>query len=222
MFKFFENAYNIRYDFLIETRSTIYMTVIAALVAGFLGLVLGIILVLFQDGGLIENKKIYSILDKIVNISRSIPFIILIALLSSVTRFIVGTTIGSTAAIVPLVFACIPFYSRQVENALLEVDKGIIEAAKSMGYSKLQIILHVYLKEGLIGIVRVSQLTLISLLSLTTMAGAVGGGGLGNLAISQGYYRYRNDITIVATVIILVLVFLIQYIGNKIIEKISH
>ncbi|CAM3223711.1 methionine ABC transporter permease [Streptobacillus felis] len=222
MFKYFENAYNIRYDFLIETKSTIYMTVIAALVAGLLGLILGVILVLFKDGGLLENKKIYSILDKIVNISRSIPFIILIALLSSVTRFIVGTTIGSTAAIVPLVFACIPFYSRQVENALLEVDKGIIEAAKSMGYSKLQIILHVYLKEGLIGIVRVSQLTLISLLSLTTMAGAVGGGGLGNLAISQGYYRYRNDITIVATVIILVLVFLIQYIGNKIIEKISH
>ncbi|NYV28362.1 ABC transporter permease [Streptobacillus felis] len=222
MFKYFENAYNIRYDFLIETKSTIYMTVIAALVAGLLGLILGVILVLFKDGGLLENKKIYSILDKIVNISRSIPFIILIALLSSVTRFIVGTTIGSTAAIVPLVFACIPFYSRQVENALLEVDKGIIEAAKSMGYSKLQIILHVYLKEGLIGIVRVSQLTLISLLSLTTMAGAVGGGGLGNLAISQGYYRYRNDITIVATVIILVLVFLIQYMGNKIIEKISH
>ncbi|WP_156299358.1 methionine ABC transporter permease [Streptobacillus canis] len=222
MFKYFENAYNIRHDFWVETKLTIYMTVVAAIIAGVLGIILGVILILFQDGGLLENKKVYSVLDKIVNISRSIPFIILIALLSNVTRFIVGTTIGSTAAIVPLVFACIPFYSRQVENALLEVDKGIIEAAKSMGYSKLQIILHVYLKEGLPGLIRVSQLTLISLLSLTTMAGAVGGGGLGNLAISQGYYRYRNDITIVATAIILLLVFFIQYVGNKIIKRISH
>ena len=187
-----------------------------------MGLAIGVALVVTGKGGILENKKIYSVLDKLVNITRSIPFVIIIALVASFTRFLVGTTIGPTAAIVPLVCGTAPFFSRQVENSLVEVDKGIIEAARSMGDSPLQIIFGVYLREGLAGLVRVSQLTLISLVGLTAMAGAVGSGGLGNLAISQGFNRFQNDVTLVSTMIILVIVFVIQYIGNVIIKRIIH
>lgn len=219
---YFKNSLAIKEQFLIETRATLYMTLVTALIAGILGLAIGVALVVTGKGGILENKKIYSVLDKLVNITRSIPFVIIIALVASFTRFLVGTTIGSTAAIVPLVCGTVPFFSRQVENSLVEVDKGIIEAARSMGDSPLQIIFGVYLREGLAGLVRVSQLTLISLVGLTAMAGAVGSGGLGNLAISQGFNRFQNDVTLVSTMIILVIVFVIQYIGNVIIKRIIH
>ena len=129
-------------------------------------------------------KRFFWILDKLVNLIRSIPFIILLALLAVITQFIVGTTIGAKAALVPLVATVIPFFARQVETALLEVDPGLIEAAQAMGISRLGIICRVYLREDLVGIVRVSALTIISLIGLTTMAGAVGAGGLGDLSIS--------------------------------------
>ena len=219
---YFKNSLAIKEQFLIETRATLYMTLVTALIAGILGLAIGVALVVTGKGGILENKKIYSVLDKLVNITRSIPFVIIIALVASFTRFLVGTTIGPTAAIVPLVCGTVPFFSRQVENSQVEVDKGIIEAARSMGDSPLQIIFGVYLREGLAGLVRVSQLTLISLVGLTAMAGAVGSGGLGNLAISQGFNRFQNDVTLVSTMIILVIVFVIQYIGNVIIKRIIH
>ena len=212
---YFKNSLAIKEQFLIETRATLYMTLVTALIAGILGLAIGVALVVTGKGGILENKKIYSVLDKLVNITRSIPFVIIIALVASFTRFLVGTTIGPTAAIVPLVCGT-------VQNSLVEVDKGIIEAARSMGDSPLQIIFGVYLREGLAGLVRVSQLTLISLVGLTAMAGAVGSGGLGNLAVSQGFNRFQNDVTLVSTMIILVIVFVIQYIGNVIIKRIIH
>ncbi|WP_206184332.1 methionine ABC transporter permease [Sporolactobacillus sp. THM19-2] len=133
-----------------------------------------------------------------------------------------GTTIGTTAAIVPLVIGISPFYARQIQNALVEVDSGIIEAAESMGSGPLEIIFRVYLREGLADIIRVSVLTMISLIGLTAMAGAVGGGGLGNLAVSVGYQRFQNDVTFVAMIIILLLVFVIQFIGDIIARKVSH
>ena len=138
------------------------------------------------------------------------------------TRFLVGTTIGEKAALVPLIIGVIPFYARQIENALLEVDPGVIEAAESMGTSPLGILFRVYLVEGLPGIIRVSAVTVINIIGFTAMAGAVGAGGLGNLAVTRGYNRFQTDVTIVATLLILVLVFFSQWVSNIIIKKVSH
>lgn len=204
------------------TRETIYMSFWTTVIGCGIGTILGIVLVVTRKGGLWENSAAYQIFDKVINIFRSIPFIILITLLNVATRMIVGTTIGPTAAIVPLVIGTIPFFGRQIENALLEVDPGVIEAAQSMGISNLGIIFRVYLKEGLPGIIRVMALTMISIIGFTAMAGAIGGGGLGNLAISRGHARFQTDVTWVATLIILVLVFITQFVSNVIIKKITH
>lgn len=201
---------------------TIYMTLISAIVAGILGLLVGILLIVTDENGLRPNSVVYSVTDKIVNILRSIPFIILLALIGPLTKIIVGTTIGPTGALVPLIIGTFPFYARQVQNALVQVDPGKIEAAKSLGETNGGIIRFVYLKEGLPDLIRVSVLTIISLIGLTAMAGAVGGGGLGNLAISLGYQRFQNDITIVATLIILLLVILVQSFGDYLVKKTSH
>lgn len=171
-----------------------------------IGIILGVTLVVTRPNGLLANRLLFEILDKLINIIRSIPFIILLSLLALTTRFLVGTTIGAKAALVPLILSCSVF-ARQIENALLEVDPGVIEAAEAMGTSPIGIILRVYLLEGLPGIIRVSALTIINVIGLTTMAGAVGAGGLGNLAISRGYNRFQTDVTIVATLLILILVF---------------
>ena len=219
---FFANAIASKQDFITETGATIYMVVVTSIIAGILGMLGGLALTLTQEGGLWENQKGYWGWDKVVNIFRSIPFIILLALISPVTRAIVKTTIGNTAAIVPLVVGSAPFYARQIENALAEVDGGIIEAAKSMGDSPANIVFGVYLKEGLPAILRASAMTIISLIGLTAMAGAVGAGGLGNLAITRGYNRYQNDIIIVSTILILILVFITQGIFNLWVKKVQH
>ena len=219
---FAPNVASIPKDFLESLLQTIYMTFWTALWSGILGTLLGVILVVIHDGGILENKPAYRVLDQLVNIFRSIPFIILVALLATTTRVLAGTTIGSKAALVPLIVGVIPFFARQVENALLEVNPGVIEAAQAMGIRPLGIVFRVYLKEGLPGIVRASALTLISVIGLTAMAGAVGGGGLGNLAVSRGYNRFQTDVTLVATVLILILVFITQFIAKKIENKVSH
>lgn len=209
-------------DFEQATWETIYMTFITAIVGGIIGLFIGILLVLTGPDGITERPHLYSILDKLVNLFRSVPFIILLAVIAPFTRIVVGTTIGTIAAIVPLVIAVIPFYARQVQNALLDVDHGIIEAAESMGSSLTSIIFRVYLKEGLPKIIRSSVVTLISLISLTAMAGTIGGGGLGNLAIIVGYQRYENDVTIVSLILILILVFIIQILGDLLAKITDH
>ncbi|MGU8717725.1 methionine ABC transporter permease [Clostridium perfringens] len=220
--QYFKHSLAIKDQFLEATLTTLYMTVVTAIIAGIIGIIIGLLLVVTQEDGILENKKLYSIMDKQVNLARSIPFVIIIALLASVTRFIAGTTIGAQAAIVPLVAGTVPFFSRQIENALVDVDKGFIEAARAIGNSPIEIIFRIYLREGLAGIIRVSQLTLISLVGLTTMAGAIGAGGLGDLAISQGYNRFKNDVTVVATIIILIIVLVIQYSGNFLIKRIKN
>ncbi len=150
-----------------------------------------------------------------VNLLRSIPFIILLAVISPLTSFLVGTTVGTTAALVPLIVGIFPFYARQIQIALQEVGPGVVEAAQSMGLSNQEIIFRVFLREGLADIIRVSTLTVISLIGLTTMAGAVGAGGLGNVAISIGYARFQNDVTFVCMIILLVMVFAVQFIGDR-------
>ncbi|WP_057768821.1 methionine ABC transporter permease [Lactobacillus selangorensis] len=205
-----------------STGETIYMTIVSGIFAGIIGLILGIALVITQDGGILANKPVYQVLDKIVNLFRSIPFIILLAVIGPFTRLVVGTTIGTTGVLVPLIVGCAPFYARQVQNALLDVAPGIIEAAESVGAGPWSLIFRVYLREGAPDLVRVSVVTIISLIGLTTMAGVVGGGGLGNLAVSVGYQRFENDITLFSTLLILIMVFLVQGIGDWIVKKISH
>lgn len=216
------NVSNLWDELWVSLGESLYMIIATALIAGILGILLGIVLLITDENGLTPNQTLYNFLDKTVNIFRSLPFIILVTLIYPITRLIVGTSIGTTAAIVPLVVSTVPFYARQIQNALLEVDPGVVEAAQAMGTSNLDIIFRVYLKEGLASIIRVSSVTIINLVGLTAMAGAVGGGGLGNFAISRGYNRYQNDVIYVATGLILVIVFISQAIGNYLVKKTSH
>ncbi|AZP04113.1 methionine ABC transporter permease [Jeotgalibaca ciconiae] len=201
---------------------TLYMVGISGVIAGVLGVILGVILLITDENGLMPHHFLYNTLDKLVNTFRSLPFIILLTLIYPITRLIVGTAIGTTAALVPLVVSTVPFYARQIQNALLEVDPGVVEAAQAMGTSNLDIIFRVYLKEGLASIIRVSAVTIINLIGLTAMAGAVGAGGLGNLAITRGYNRFQTDVIFVATILILIIVFISQAIGNALVKKVSH
>ncbi|UPQ86512.1 ABC transporter permease [Ignavigranum ruoffiae] len=216
------NAWKLRDDFIEASWETLFMLGLSTLVGGFFGLILGIIMTVTGPGGILENRWLYNLLDGLVNIMRSIPFIIMLALLINVTRGIVGTTIGPAAACVPIIFSTVPFFARQVEIALLEVEPGVIEAAQAMGSSPLEIIGRVYLREGLPALLRVSASTVINILGLTAMAGSVGGGGLGTMAIAKGYQRSRFDVIMVATILILLIVFLTQLIFNWLIKKVQH
>lgn len=220
--EYFSYALSIKDRIFEDIGLTFYMLFLSAIFSGIFGLIIGVILVVTNDGGILENKKIYSLLDKITNLFRAVPFIILLAVISPITNLIVGTRIGPTAAIVPLVFSCVPFFAKQVEQALAEVDPGVIEAAEAMGNSPFEIITAVYLREGLPSLVRASSITLISLLGLTAMAGTIGAGGIGNLAIAVGYNRYKNDVVIISVIVILIIVYAIQGIANLIIKKTSH
>lgn len=204
------------------TWETIYMTLVAGIFVLIFGIIFGVTLVVTRRGGILENLNLYSVLDKVISAFRSIPFIIMMALLAPITRLIVGTTIGTTAAIVPLIIGMVPFYSKQVENALLEVDSGIVEAAQSMGASPGEIIKDVYLKEGFPALVRTTSVSVINLISLTAMAGTIGGGGLGDLAITRGYNRFQTDVTLACTLIIMLLVVISQLIGNAILRRVEH
>lgn len=201
--------------------NTLYMTIVPFIVGGAIGLFVGLLLVLMGPGGVIENKLACWIIDKITSIFRAIPFIILIAILASFTYLIMGTILGATAALVPLTFATFPFFARQVQLVFSELDKGVIEAAQASGATFLDIV-KVYLSEGLPDLIRVSTVTLISLVGETAMAGAIGAGGLGNVAISYGYNRFNNDVTWVATIIILLIIFAIQFIGDSLTRRFSH
>lgn len=201
---------------------TITMVSISGLISLVIGIIFGVMLVVTREGNVLENKPIQKILSQVINIFRSIPFIILLTAVLPVTRAIVGTGIGTKGAIVPLVFGTVPFFARQIDTALSEVDEGVIEAAKSMGSTPLEIIFRVYIREGLPGIIRAITITMVSLIGLSTMAGSIGGGGLGDLAIRYGHQRYQTDITYVTVIIILILVSLIQSAGNFLIKKFTH
>lgn len=218
----FDYALSIKDRIFEDIGLTFYMLILSAIFSGIFGLIIGVTLVVTNEGGILESKTLYSILDKITNLFRAIPFIILLAVISPLTNIIVGTRIGPTAAIVPLVFSCVPFFAKQVEQALAEVNPGVIEAAEAMGNSPFEIITSVYLREGLPSLIRASSITLISLLGLTAMAGTIGAGGIGNLAIAVGYNRYKNDVIIISVIVILIIVYAIQGIANLLIKKISH
>jgi D-methionine transport system permease protein len=192
------------------------------LFGALIGIPLGILLVVTRKGHILENRVIFSILNPIVNILRSIPFIILLVAIIPFTRFIVGTTIGTTAAIVPLVLHIGPYMARLVENSLLEVNEGIIEAAQAMGASKTQIVFRFLIPEAFPSLILSLTTVTIGLIGATAMAGAIGGGGLGDLAITYGYQRF-STITIVVTVVLLIIIVQgIQSLGNIIERKIRR
>src|SRR5574342_218758 len=192
-----------------ETKNTLYMSGISVLATFILGTLLGLILFLTSKGNLWENKPINLVFSSIVNIFRSIPFIILIVLLIPLTTILVRSMIGVNAALPSLIIGAAPFYARMVEIGLREIDKGVIEAAKSMGAKTSTIILKVLLPESMPALVSGITVTAISLVSFTAMAGVIGAGGLGNLAYLEGFQRSRFDVTLMATIVILVIVFVI-------------
>lgn len=209
-------------DLYISFSQTIYMMFISGLISFVFGIIFGVILIVTSSSGILKNRFIYTLLGGLVNIFRSIPFVILLAALIPFTRIIMGSAIGTKGALVPLVFGTVPFFTRQIESALAEVDKGLIEAAESMGSSPLEIIFRVYLRESLPGIIRGTQITFISLIGLTAMAGAIGGGGLGDYAIRYGHQRGQTDVTYVTVFIILIMVSFIQSMGTFFIKKTTH
>ena len=201
---------------------TLIMTVISALISFVLGLASGLILTVTKKDGILENRVVWNIFDKATSFFRSIPFIILLTGVMPLSRLLAGTAIGVKGAIVPLVFGCVPFFTRQVEAALAEIDGGLIEAAVSMGLSPADIIFRVYLKESVGNLARAATITLISLIGLTAMAGAVGAGGLGNYAIMYGHDRNQLDVTWLTIFVLVIAVNLIQLAGNKIARKNTH
>ena len=209
-------------DFYGSILDTLRMTGRAGAIAFVGGLFLGVVLTVTKEGGILQAKALYQVLDKIINFFRSIPFIILLAALIPLTRLISGTAIGVEGAIVPLVCGTIPFFARQIESALAEMDPGLVEAALSMGSSPVEIIFRVYLKECIPGIVRAVTITAISLIGLTAMAGAVGAGGLGDFAIRFGYQRNQTDVTLASILVLAGLVSVIQLAGNMAAKKHTH
>lgn len=204
------------------TGVTLYMTLVSALIAYVLGLPMGITLVVTAPGGLKPNKIVYKIFDVVVNIVRSIPFLILLVLLIPFTRFVVGKSYGATATIVPLSIAAAPFVARLVESSLLEVDHGVIEAAQSMGASLWTIIWKVLIVEARTSLIVGGTIALGTILGYSAMAGTVGGGGLGDIAIRYGYHRYQADIMIVTVVLLVALVQILQVIGTKLSKKLDR
>jgi len=200
---------------------TLYMVGLSTIFSVAIGFVLSLILVTTQEGGLKPNKSVYGILDFIINILRSFPFIILMIAIFPFTKFIVGKSIGTTAAIVPLTIGASPFAARVIEGAMKEVDSGLIEAAKSFGASTKHILFKVLLKEAMPSIVNGITLTIINLIGYSAMAGAVGGGGLGDVAIKYGYYRFKTDIMVYTVIILILLVQITQYIGNVVYKRLA-
>lgn len=203
---------------LIETLEMVFLSTTFSVILGFIP---AIILTVTASDGLKPNKIIYTILDFIINTLRSFPFIILMVIIIPLTRLIAGKSIGTEAAIVPLTIAAAPFVARVIEASLREVDKGVIEAAKSFGASNIQIIFKVMLKEAVPSIMSGITLTVISIVGYSAMAGAVGGGGLGDVAIRYGYQRYEIDTMIVTCIILIIVVQLLQFLGNYFYNKLS-
>jgi len=201
---------------------TIIMVGWSGAISFILGIILGVILIVTRPDGILNNRFVYQILDKLINFMRSIPFIILLTAVMPLSRAIMGTAIYVQGAIVPLVFGTVPFLARQIESALAETDKGLVEAALSMGSGPYEIIFRVYLRESVAAIARSTTITAISLLGLTAMAGVVGAGGLGDFAIRYGHDRNMVDVTWVTVIVLVILVSIIQLLGNLVVKKNTH
>lgn len=193
---------------------TLYMVFVSTLISLIVGLPLGIILTITREDGLKPAKYIYSVLDWIINILRSLPFVILMLLVFPLSKFIVGKTIGTTASIVPLSVSAAPFVARLMEGYLVDIDKGLIEAAKAMGSTNFQIVTKVMIPEALPSIINGITMTIINIIGYSAMAGLIGGGGLGEVANRYGYQRNQYDVLLVAVLIIIIIVQIVQFVGN--------
>ena len=209
----FGQLVSIMWDGILET---LYMTVASTLFAYLFGIPLGVVLYVTDKNGIAENRAINSVLGIVVNLLRSVPFLILLVAIMPFTRFVVGTTLGATATIVPLVVAATPFVARMVESSLKEVDGGVIEAALSMGSNNWQIITKVLLPEAKPSLIVGSTIAITTILGYSAMAGFVGGGGLGTIAINYGYYRYQEDIMFITVILLVIIVQIFQETGMKI------
>jgi D-methionine transport system permease protein len=212
----------IREGLLPATVETLYMTGVAGLLTILVGLPLGVLLQTSGPQGLHPRPSVHRVLGLVVNVGRSLPFLILMIAIIPFTRFVAGTSLGATAAVVPLTVGAIPFFARLVENAVREVETGKIEAALMMGATNGQVVRAVLVPEALPGVLGGSTVTLVTLLSYTAMAGAVGGGGLGALAINYGYQRFQGDVMVVTVAVLLVLVQLIQLAGDRLVRHVDH
>jgi len=201
---------------------TLVMVGVSGSVAALLGVPLGVLLVITERDSLIPNVPVNRVVGAIVNAVRSTPFIILLVAIIPFTRLVVGTSIGTVAAIVPLTLAATPFVGRIVENALREVDRGLIEAAQAMGATPFQIVLKVLIPEALSAIIGGLTITLVSLIGYSAMAGAIGGGGLGDLGIRYGYQRFLPEVMLAVVVVLIALVQLIQYAGDRLARRVNH
>ncbi len=216
------NVYAYSGRFLESCEATLLMFLISGVISFFLGVFLGVVLTVTREDGIHSNRAVFHTLNAVVNILRSIPFIILLIFLIPFTRLVVSTAIGVKGAIVPLVFGTTPFFTRQVEAALANVSPGKIEAARSMGSGTLGIVFRVYLHEAVPDLIRVTTITAVSLIGLTTMAGAVGAGGLGSFAINYGQNQQHQDIVNVCVLILLLFVCLLQSIGSCLAKKTTN
>ncbi|OAA87572.1 methionine ABC transporter permease [Clostridium coskatii] len=201
---------------------TLYMIFIPLLIGSVVGTLLGVLMVVTRTNGILENKYIYNVLNPIVNIFRSLPFIILMVAIVPFTKLIVGSSIGTSAALVPLTIFITPYIARLVENSILEVDSGTIEAAEAMGATSFQIIWHFLLPEAMGSLVLSLTTATIGLIGATAMAGTVGGGGIGDVAISYGYERFDTEVMVITVILLIIFVQFIQTIGNVIARKVRR
>lgn len=220
--KLFPNVIEFASDFPQAIIDTLLMLVISGLISVVIGILLAVIVVVTRKDGLKENQPVFWILDKIINLFRSIPFIILIPTVAVLSRALFGTTIGIEGALVPLVIGTAPFVARQMESAIMEIDPGIIEASIAMGLSTKEIIFDVYLRENIPGMIRGLTISFIALVGQIAIVGSVGAGGLGDMAIRYGLQRSMGDITFVVIISILILISIVQAIGDKLVEKTTH
>lgn len=201
---------------------TLLMVGVASAIAVVIGIPLGVILTVTARGNMLENQSVNHVLGAVINATRSVPFVILMVAIIPFTRLVAQTSIGTTAAIVPLSVAAIPFMARIAENAMREVDPGLITAARAMGASPMQIIMKVLLPESLPGLIAATVVTVVSLIGYSAMAGAIGGGGLGDLAIRYGYQRFQSDVMAAVVIVLIALVQVIQSLGDRYVRRISH
>lgn len=220
--KLFPNVIEFASDFPQAIIDTLLMLVISGLISVVIGILLAVIVVVTRKDGLKENQPVFWILDKIINLFRSIPFIILIPTVAVLSRALFGTTIGIEGALVPLIIGTAPFVARQMESAIMEIEPGIIEASIAMGLSTKEIIFDVYLRENIPGMIRGLTISFIALVGQIAIVGSVGAGGLGDMAIRYGLQRSMGDITFVVIILILILISIVQAIGDKLVEKTTH
>jgi D-methionine transport system permease protein len=204
------------------SQDTLMMLGLSSLFTVLIGLPIGVLLFMTSRGQILQNRPTYLVLSVIINVLRSVPFVILMILVMPFTKILVGTTIEVKGSIPPLVIAAAPFFARLVETTLREIDKGVIEAAKAMGASSWQIVRKVLLRESLPGLIAGITITTVTLVSYTAMSGIIGGGGLGDLAIRYGYQRFMPDVMVVTVCILIVLVILLQTLGDRLVIRFSR